>query len=412
MDKIRLQPTSLSFNKTIRIEGSKSLANRALIIQALCPEPFEIINLPKADDTVFLKAALNSTSQEIRVGSGGTTFRFLLAYFAFQKGTQILVTEGHLKNRPIEPLLTVLAELGATISTSSDSTWVVGEPDWSRYEGGVLDIDASVSSQFVSALLLVAPSLPKGLKLRLSESVASSSYISMTIHVMRYFGVEVEQGTILEVKPQQYIAKDYKVEPDWSSLSYLFGWVAITKGAEVKIPDMEEDSWQSDRACMEFFKELGVESYFADKNLILKNIPPSTTFAEFDISENPDLFPVLSVVCAIHGIQVLYSGLDNLIFKESNRIEAIQHSLEKTSVFLSKLPTRFSKRNNASFYLQEGKAEVVQETVFPTYEDHRIAMSVALFGDLQPIVVESPTVVQKSFPDYWKMLEELGVVAF
>lgn len=412
MDNVRLYPSGTSFSKQIRIESSKSLANRALIIRTLCDSVFEIHNLPKADDTAFLQQALENASDTIRVGSGGTTFRFLLAYFSFRVGTQQLITEGSLVSRPIQPLVDVLHRLGANIQRLSDTTWEVGEPDWNRYQGEQLDMDASVSSQFVSALLLVAPTLKKGIRLRLSETVVSSSYISMTISMMRYFGIEILQTDILEVLPQPYTAKPITIEPDWSSLSYLFGWVSICEGSELRIPDIEENSWQGDKACIHFFKELGVESRFENHSLILQNTKVTTPFMEFDLSENPDLFPVLAVVCAIHGIQVLYSGLDTLVYKESNRIQTIQQSLEKVGVYLSKLPERFSKKSAKTMYLQEGKAVVLPDTIFPTYEDHRIALSVALFANYQPIVIENANVVNKSFPDYWSVLQELGCVRY
>lgn len=411
---IALTKSDKKITGEITLNGSKSIANRALIIRALCSEDFPIEKLSNSKDTVLMDALLKSTDDVRDAGAAGTTFRFLTAYLAMQKGTQVLTGTERMKKRPVGVLVEALKKLGANIEYLENEGYPplkIHAPD-SLGINRKLSISAGTSSQYISALLMIAPTLPKGLELTLEGKIVSRPYIEMTLNMMEYFGVKYtwEDQTII-IKPQTYQAKPFTVEADWSGASYYYAIAAFATELDLQLNGLFKKSVQGDSILAEMMKSFGIKTSFNKKGVRLtkyktKKLVP---LFEWDFIKCPDLAQTLAVVCGGLGIQGLFSGLETLRIKETDRIAALQAELAKVQVYVSPLPKRFSPKSDKEYYMIDGKA-VVDQPTFPTYEDHRMAMAFAPLAMFGPIKVEEAMVVEKSYPLFWEDLQRLGFV--
>jgi 3-phosphoshikimate 1-carboxyvinyltransferase len=398
-------PNSLDIKGTIVLNGSKSICNRALIIRSLCEEDFEIKNLSNAVDTVSLDRLLKSNDNVLDAGAAGTTYRFLTAYLATQSDREVVLTGSQrMKERPIKILVEALRNLGADISYTENEGYPPLKIKGAKLLGGKLSIPANTSSQYISALLMVAPKLSNGLELHLKGEIVSRPYIQMTLDLMQYFGVENKwEGNIIKIHHQNYISKPFYAEADWSAASYYYSIAALSNSAEISLVGLQEMSLQGDAVVAQIFKQLGVYTTYFGESIVLKKeagfvLPKTITY---DFIECPDLAQTVVAVCGALGIDGLFSGLSTLKIKETDRIAAL-------SIELAKLNISFKD-------LQEGEATLGgsvsnrKEVSIATYEDHRMAMAFAPLSILtKSMIIEEPEVVNKSYPKFWEDLKKLG----
>jgi 3-phosphoshikimate 1-carboxyvinyltransferase len=390
----------------VRLAGSKSISNRALIIRALSDTPFPIEHLANARDTVLLESLLRKPSDRYNAEAAGTTFRFLTAYLSRKAGTQTLTGTERMKQRPIGVLVEALRELGANIDYLEKEGYPplrIGEASHFGQQA-YLKIPAGISSQYISALLMLAPTLPDGLTLELDGKIVSLPYIEMTLSLMAYFGVEHRwEKQRIHVAPQAYQSRPFTVEADWSAASYYYSLAAIAPQARLQLDGLFSESVQGDAVLAEMMTFFGVRSTFNERGVLLEQTGErdlSRPF-EWDFLRCPDLAQTLAVCCAALGVEGRFTGLETLRIKETDRIAALEQELSKVGV-------RVEEGEPGRFHIR-GKAEVKGAPAFATYEDHRMAMAFAPLALLGPIRIESPTVVGKSYPDFWADLQKLGL---
>ena len=370
-------------NCEIDLPSSKSISNRLLIIKALCKEKFLIKNLSESDDTILLKNALNSKEKTINVSHAGTSFRFLTSFLSIQKGKEFILNgSDRMKERPIKELVNSLQELGVKIEylekEDSPPLKIIG----TEIDGGEIEIDGTISSQFISSLLLIAPNLRNGLILKIKGELVSKSYVLMTLKLMGEFGINwTWNKEVITILKQEYVAKNYTVESDWSAATFWFQSASLSEKCKIILRGLNEESIQGDSACKEIFKDLGVDSVFKNGNLILtknKKISPSETY---NLIETPDIYQ--SLKCTLFALKKgsEFTGIQTLKNKETDRITAVENELLKLNT----------------------------PKIIETYDDHRMAMSFAplslKFGELQ---ISNPGVISKSYPNYWKDLKKGG----
>ena len=402
----------------ITLNGSKSISNRALNLRALSGQDFEIQRISTSKDTVTLERLLKEFAAqkegetvELNTGHAGTTFRFLTGYLAAQKGTQILTGSGRMKERPIGILVDALRNLGAEIDYLENEGYppLQIKERKNDFSNNQLTIAANTSSQYISSLLMLAPTLPNGLELTLDGKIVSVPYIQMTLKLMEQFGIKhTWENNVIKIENQKYQGSDFIVEADWSAASYHFSLAALADEVDLQLNGLFKTSTQGDSAIVEIMEQFGITTTFNEKGIHLKKSgeSPQPMF-EYDYLECPDIAQTLAVICGGLGTMGLFTGLDTLSIKETDRIAALQNELQKVKVYFSKLPPKFSKKSNQTYFMTEGKA-ILDTPTFETYEDHRMAMAFAPLALLGNIKVENPMVVVKSYPDFWKDLEILG----
>lgn len=390
----------------INIPLSKSVSNRALIINRLASDTQSAAIVADCEDSKVLTRALSTDSDEINIGGAGTAMRFLAAYFACCKGRNVLLDGNErMRQRPIAPLVDALRMAGARIEYAGE----VGFPPLRivgvELEGGDLDVEASVSSQFVSALLLMAPVMRHGLRLRLLGEPVSSQYINLTLDMMRRAGIDIERdGTTISVAPGQYSSLGNYGEGDWSAASYWYEVAALTSGF-LTITGLEKDSAQPDRAVAKIFDSLGVTTVQESEipgAIELMASPDLSPRLVLDLSDTPDIAQTVAVTCAMIGVPFRLSGLSTLRIKETDRIAALASELDKVGVALD-FPTE------DSIAWTGRRHPVVELPQFDTWGDHRMAMSFAPASVFIPgIVIRDAEVVGKSYPDFWRHLASVG----
>jgi len=412
MDNVSVIKISDKATADISLSGSKSISNRLLIIRALSGTDFELENLSSSKDTVTLNTLLQQEEDVYNAGHAGTTFRFLCSYLALQKGTQILTGSSRMLERPIGPLVKALLELGFNISYEGKEGYPplkIGEAT-----GEIKDsvaMDGSVSSQFLSSLLLVAPYLPHGLKLKIEGELVSRPYLQMTLNLIERFGAEYSwSDDTISVSPGSYKSMDFFVEGDWSSASYIYLCLSLQEQGEIIIHGLEEQSLQGDSRMAEFAEQFGISTSFGERKItITREKKQLTPLVEFNLIEQPDLCQTLTVMCAANNIQGIFSGLKTLKIKETDRVAALNTELAKFNVSFSPLPKQFSAKSDDTYYMLMGKVDKHDNKIsIATYDDHRMAMAFAPLSKITPIEIEDHMVVKKSYPDYWKDLEKLG----
>jgi 3-phosphoshikimate 1-carboxyvinyltransferase len=400
-ERLHLIPSNFCKLKgELQLEKSKSIANRALIIQALSSFSFDIDDVGLSDDVIIMQSALQSGKKEINVGMAGTALRFLLAAFCVISGEKIIDGHARIRERPIEPLIKALKSLGAKISfTEGNKRFPV------LIEGGFLDksevtIEQSVSSQFISALMLIAPFLPNGLKILRESGGKSESYVLLSKQIMEEMGLVVEFTKNEILIPANHVSiSSYSIESDWSAAAYWMGFVLLIPNASITLLGLREKSKQGDRQMLHILEELGLEyKWELDKlHLFSKDsfIPP--THFRCDCSQIPDQAQTLAFLCSAMGIKCDLTGLETLKYKETNRIIAIKNELEKVGLVLSTTDDSISIRGKIN----------VDKVEIETHNDHRMAMSAALLATQLEVDIVDSMVVKKSYPQFWSDLEIL-----
>jgi 3-phosphoshikimate 1-carboxyvinyltransferase len=395
----------------IRLTASKSISNRVLIIQSLYGLDFEIENLAKAEDTQILQQLLQSKESTLDVGLAGTTMRFLTAYLSLKEGEFTLTGANRMKQRPIKILVEALKQLGATIEYLEE----VGYPPLNIKGGSIVgdkvEIKGSVSSQYISALLLIAPKLKNGLTIELKGEVISRPYIEMTIAIMQYFGAEVnwERNTIVVLpldKAKFNSQKSFFVEADWSAASYWYGIAALAKEADITLYGLEKNSLQGDAIVQEIYKDFGVETTYVSGGIRLikkNNFSINDSELKMDFITCPDIAQTVAVTCASLNIKAQFTGLKTLRIKETDRISALQTELNhlgyNVEVDGDELTILSSIAELDLFSLKKP---------IKTYNDHRMAMAFAPLGSVNAIQIEDENVVIKSYPKFWEDLQHVG----
>ncbi len=403
MKSVTLKKNTGFYEGAITVPYSKSISNRAIIIRALSGEDFEIHHLSEADDTKNLLEVIHSNSEIIDVGPAGTNMRFLTGFFALQSGVPIIGRSIRLNQRPISDLVECLMQLGAQISYTGVPYYPPLQITGTELTGGKITIDGSKSSQFISSILMIAPYIKNGLELTIDGKIVSEPYIEMTLKLMKYFGVSyVRNENIICIEEQNYLAKEYTVEGDWSSAAMIYSFISGAKvGASLIIKNISLDSLQGDKKCAEYFSMLGVTTETLTEGIRITKNDSTSNQVSFDLTNEPDLFPPLAVACVLNKTIVSFTGLDTLPQKESNRIEAIATELGKINVELEYTPQSFTIKNYG---------ELPSQVSFDTYHDHRMAMSLAAIVQLDiEVSINNPDVVSKSYPDFWKDLKTLEI---
>lgn len=403
---VQLDPFTVPLHGSVQLPGSKSISNRALIIRALSGESFPIAGLAEAKDTQTMIRLLDQFPEVMDVGPAGTTFRFLTAYLSLQPGVQVLTGSDRMKQRPIGLLVEALRKLGAKI----DYLEKEGYPplriqgfDPAFQEEKELSIPASTSSQFISALLLIAPVLPLGLHLQLEGEIVSRPYIQMTLNLMTYFGAPYQwEGDVIQVPSSGYLPKSFEVESDWSAASYYYTLAALAPEADLRISRFQSKSVQGDAVMASYMTRFGIQSSFEGNELrIFKpaNTPLPESFT-YNFLECPDTAQSVAVICAGLGVPARLEGLRTLRVKETDRIQALITELAKVGV-------EAWAEGDEVLHIS-GKAQLADNPSFTTYEDHRMAMAFAPLACRGKLQIEDPAVVDKSYPSFWKDLKSLG----
>lgn len=389
--------------RRVQLPASKSISNRALIMGALSNRVVgkgagEIKNLAKCDDTDVLLAALSSQGNHFDIGAAGTAMRFLTAYKCMQEGEWTITGSERMKQRPIGVLVEALRSLGAKIDYVENEGFpplkIVGK----QLEGGEIEIEGNISSQYISALLMIAPVMHKGLRIKLVGEVISKPYILMTLQMMHDMGVEADwsQPNEIIIPHQEYATMDYTVESDWSASSYWYEIVALSEqNIMVQLPMLHEKSMQGDSKVREIFQPLGVKTVFAGDGVELSKEGTPVAHYEYDFSGQPDLAQTVVVTCCVLGTTFRFTGLQTLKIKETDRIEALKNECRKLGFVLK-------EGELGTLYWDGERVEKESLPSIATYHDHRMAMAFApSVLRLGSVVIENPSVVSKSYPDFW-----------
>ena len=386
----------------IVISGSKSESNRLLILKQLYPN-FQLKNLSNSDDTVHLQEALISDSDIIDIGHAGTAMRFLTAYFAVNKGREVILTGSkRMQDRPVKILVDALKMLGADIEYVDKEGYPPLRIKGKELTNNKVSIQGNISSQYISALLLVASSLENGLEIELLGEITSVPYIKMTLGLLNQLGIKQNwKGNILKVDPMHHLDnKIITVESDWSSASYFYSLVALSDHGKVSLSSYQKDSLQGDNSLIEIYKHFGVDTDF-DKNTITltkKNIDLKTLI--LDLRDSPDLAQTVVVTCFGLGIACDITGLHTLKIKETDRLVALQNELKKLGATI--------KITDKSLYLKPSNI-INKNIAIDTYQDHRMAMAFAPLAIKVPIIINEAEVVSKSFTSFWEDLDKVLV---
>ena len=386
----------------IDLAASKSESNRALIINALTEGNSELSNLANARDTDTMQRLLNEDPETLDVLDAGTTMRFLTAFSAVRGISKTMTGSKRMCERPIGILVDALRTLGANIDyVENDGYPPMRVNSFSYNDNNKLTIRGDVSSQYISALLMVGPSLPQGLILELTGKIGSKPYIKMTLSLMEHFGVKADwTDNVITIKPQTYKAIDYTIEGDWSGASYWYSIVALSKEAKVQLNGLRKESTQGDSVLSEMMIQLGVKTEFNDKGVLLTKCEHQNSF-EWDFTHCPDIAQTISVICAAKGVSARLTGLESLRIKETDRIDAIRDELANFNV-------EVSIEGDEAIEINSPVIDFSNISAVKTYHDHRMAMSFAPLGLLTNISIQDESVVNKSYPDFWRDLSSIG----
>lgn len=403
---LKLKQSDIKQQSSIQITGSKSESNRLLLLQALYPE-IKIENVSNSDDSQLMTKALASTEEEIDIHHAGTAMRFLTAYFATQKDRETILTGSkRMKERPIKILVDALNQLGANISYQEKE----GYPPL-LIHGKVLNknkvtLKANVSSQYISAILLIASKLENGIVLTLNGKITSVPYINMTLDLLKRIGVaSTFIDNTITVNPKREAIKNtlLTVESDWSSASYYYSIVALSKiGTTIELSSYTKNSLQGDSALTELYKSFGVKTTYKEQSIVIEKIKTISqeTSIDFDLANAPDIAQTIAVTAFALGLKSNLTGLHTLKIKETDRLEALKTEIEKLGGQI--------KITNESLHLSASK-KIKKHMVIATYNDHRMAMAFAPLALKVPVEIEDYTVVSKSYPTFWKDLNSLGI---
>ncbi len=390
---------------TIILPSSKSIANRALIIHALSYSPYPIENLSNSDDTRVMEQVFNSNSNHFDIGHAGTAMRFLTAFLSQIVGEWTITGSDRMKQRPIGILVDALNKLGARIEYLENAGFPPLKIYGSHLKGCVLELDGSISSQYISALLMIAPTIENGLTLRLKNKITSRSYIEMTLKLMEQFGIQhVWKGNEIRIAEQKYTARPFSVEADWSGASYWYEMAVLAEEVDIELIGLYTESLQGDAMISKWFEQLGIQTSATEKgSRLTKSGSALPKFLHLNFIENPDVAQTFAVLCAMKQIPFHFTGLETLKIKETNRIAALQDELAKFGAQITE-PAHGELKWDGTFPLEKQTLPEIE-----TYHDHRMAMAFApacqLFG---PVAILDPMVVTKSYPGFWDDLKKVG----
>ena len=399
-------------NQTICLPASKSISNRALIIYALSGGSQMPQNLSDCDDTEVIIHALRFMPTEIDIKAAGTAMRFMTAYLSVMKGTHTLTGTERMKHRPIGILVNALKALGAGIKYAGTDGYPPLQITGKTLKGGLLSIPGNVSSQYISALLMIGPMLKNGLTLQLTGDIISRPYIDLTLWTMGEFGADAEwtSADTITVTPKPYQDREYFIENDWSGASYWYEMVALSSNqdSEIKLTGLMDGSKQGDSVTRYIFSLLGVKTTFETKKegvpqtITLKQSGRCVSRLDYDFVNSPDLAQTFVVTCAAKGIPFHFKGLSTLKIKETDRIEALKKEMRKLGYVLHDV-------NDSELYWDGERCEPSMEEGIDTYDDHRMALAFAPYALVaEGLKINNPHVVTKSYPHYWEDLKQAG----
>ncbi len=380
---------------------SKSICNRVLIIEALIDILHQSEFSFKSNDNVLLLNALSINKNEYNFEDAGTPMRLFLAY-ACLKNKQIIINgNARLRERPIAPLVNALKALGAIIIyTEKEGFLPLSIIKGVNINAETATIDGSLSSQFVSALLLIAPYFNNGLKINITGTKQSESYINTTIEVMKNYGAIIYKNeNTINIEPKKYnTASKNLMVADWSSATFIYNIVAIAKNAQIFLPNLYLNNLQADEYTADLYLKFGVDTIQQDNGILLKKTANYVNEIKVDFTNCPDMFPSVVVCCAALKIKGKFTGIENLRLKESDRIKAMQENLKQIGTFFEE------SKNKIDLYF---KAVDTENYSFKSFNDHRIAMACSIFAFYKPISIDDEKVVSKSFADYWEIFKQL-----
>ena len=404
-----IEPRHKVLEGEVKLPFSKSESNRVLIIRALSDSSFDIAGLSDAEDTRLLEALLKSQATVLDCGAAGTTFRFLTAYLACREGeVRILTGNERMKQRPVHILVEALNQMGADIAYEEEAGFPPLRINGKNIRGGRVALEGGISSQFISALLMIAPTLQEGLEVEIKGDFVSRPYVEMTIHLMAQFGVRASvKGNTITVPFRAYQPVDYHISPDWSAASYWFEAAALSESAGILLSGLKSGTFQGDERVAALFNSLGVISTPTAAGLMLtknKHVTIDRDHFTCDFSDVPDLTQTMAVTFAALGISADIKGIANLRLKETDRIDAIQAELCKFGIDCRYEGAVLKVRNE----IIEPKDRNI---VIDTYNDHRMAMAFTpLALKLGKVDIRHPQVVEKSYPGYWREIEKFFLI--
>lgn len=396
MELLKIDKRTKTVSGNIQITGSKSETNRLLILQQFYPN-LKIENISNSDDAVLMQKALANTSNEVNIGHAGTAMRFLTSYFSVKENSEIILTGSHrMKNRPVKILVDALRSLGAVIEYVEKEGYPPLKITGKKLTNNSVEIDGNVSSQYISSLLLVAPTLPNGLQLKFKGEITSVPYIKMTLTLLASLGIDFSwDDDCILIQPKPTINdKTVVVESDWSSASYYYSLVALSPNSEVTLSSYKKSSLQGDSVLAKIYEKLGVETTFEENSITLKNKNIlDLEVLTLDLKNAPDIAQTIAVTCFGLGIECYLTGLHTLKIKETDRLVALKNEIEK-------LGGNVEITNDT---LQLFPSTIIKENIaISTYDDHRMAMAFAPLALKVSIDIEAPNVVSKSYPTYWE----------
>lgn len=402
MSNLHLKRTPQIGGTIQKLPSSKSISNRALLLDALSGYRSTVSNLATARDTQLMKSLLGNTGKTIDAMDAGTTMRFLTAYYAISGQNKVLTGTPRMKERPIGLLVEALREIGADIDYLEKEGFPPHEvKGFHSQKTPEISLPGNISSQYISALMMIAPILPEGLTIKLEGKVGSRPYIDMTAALMASFGGRffMKNGKVV-ILPGQYQPTSITVEPDWSALSYWYAIVALAQKSSVTLCQVASHSVQGDRVIVEIMEQLGVNTQFENGNAILTKTDQINQHLEWDFTDCPDLAQTVLPVCAMKSVRGTFTGLESLYIKETDRIAALQNELNKVGA-------KLKETSHGVFSLTPGKVPS-EKIKINTYHDHRMAMGFAPWATLMDLEIEAPEVVKKSYPEFWDDLRAIG----
>lgn len=402
MESLKINKINKTVDGTIQITGSKSETNRLLVLQQFYPN-LMIENISNSDDSELMQKALKSNSAEINIGHAGTAMRFLTAYFSVKEGSEIVLTGSHrMKDRPVKILVEALTSLGANIQYLEKEGFPPLKISGKKLTKDFIEMEGNVSSQYISALLLIAPTLQNGLKLKFKGEVTSVPYIKMTLQLLAELGISyVWEGNLVTVHPKPIIeSKTVTVESDWSSASYYYSLCALSPNSEITLSFYKKNSLQGDSALAIIYENLGVSTEFNENAIVLKNKTDFNLKAlTLNLKNAPDIAQTIAVTCFGLGIECYLTGLHTLKIKETDRLVALKTELEKLGgeVIIT----------NETLHLKPS-TKIKENIRIATYDDHRMAMAFAPLALKVAIEIEDAGVVSKSYPAFWDDFAQIG----
>ena len=406
MSSIRISHPTKKINTRIHIPGSKSESNRLLILNAITGNKLQLENLSPARDTQNLIQILAEDKTEVNVLDAGTSMRFLTAYYCATGRHKIITGSEQMQKRPIHPLVNVLLEMGFDIRYMGEEGFPpleIHPVNLNEIENEVW-IEGNISSQFITALLLVAPFLENGLKIKFTTELTSQPYVEMTLKILEQMGIKCiceESSITIESNQSLIINHQSLIQADWSSASYWYSIAFLADEAEIFLEGIKDDWTQGDREVAEWMKRFGVHTEFTHEGALLKKVKINyPSLIKLNFKNNPDLAQTFAAMFAAKNICCNFSGIETLKIKETNRVVALQTELKKLNV-------NFDYANMYQFYQLKGEFQLPTSPI-KTYSDHRMAMSFAPLALLGQIEIENPEVVEKSYPNFWKDLEKAG----